>query len=296
MPLDDLTRRKVFVSVHPPAGAERLQDKKGNPVVDPKSQKPLMKKRVTRVDGGWNEAIHNTSDPKSDAAGLTQFIKSSWCAMAVHPGTQLGKYARQRGWVVEREILAGEKKIKFLDPDLTKRLERLNEARRIGMKPKTVKRWFAKDETSYNQLLKLREDGRMSILTAAEAMAMNFDTLKRGYGLKVDNITNPFEVAKLAYYFHFLGPDRGVKLIKGTMDEKTAERLLCAQFNDGKAGASNFLPGNSPDDQWKKGLLKFAGSICDDRMKSGFIKYCKPEPAKDEIGRSILSIIDEVKA
>ena len=45
-------------------------------------------------------------------------------------------------------------------------------------------------------------------------MAMNFDILERRYRLKVDNIKNPFEVAKLAYYFHFLGPDRGVKLIK----------------------------------------------------------------------------------
>jgi len=66
-------------------------------------------------------------------------------------------------------------------------------------------------------------------------MAMNFDTLKRGYGLKVDNTKNPFEVARLAYYFHFLGPDRGVKLIKGTMKETDAEFLLCAQFSGGEA-------------------------------------------------------------
>lgn len=292
------------------------KDKKGDPIINKTTGKPVVKTRTIDVDLGWNERVHNKA--QGDAAGLTQFIQSSWCDMAKNNKTQLGQYARKRGWIIEAEILSSQKKAKIFDANLSDKIESAKKAKEDyedalrkyheapkgkkkgdpPQRPRTIKTIFAKDATSYQKLLDLREDGRMSILTAAEAMAMNFSNLKSN-GCKVEKITNPFEVARLAYYLHFLGPSNGLNLMNWTMKEEgdwtCAKELLLNQVGGTESGASSYLPKSNSDDKWKQGLRNFAEKICNDRLNAGFKKYCQPPPKDTELGRNLSDILRSIK-
>ncbi len=163
--------------------------------------------------------------------------------------------------------------------------------------PRTVKRPFIRTMANYQSLLALREDGRMSILTAAESMGMNFHTLQKGYGFKVDSLSNPFELARVAYMLHFLGPKDAADLALGKMSEDHAKRLLLNQFGGSEAVAISlkYLASFLSDDRWRDGLWKFAQYICNKRMDDGFNKYCKPNPTPTDIGRNLSDILEAYK-
>ena len=285
-----------------------------HPVYDKKTHKPLTRKRIERIDLGWPEDRHNPNT-RSDAAGLTQFIRSSWDLMAQNPRTQLAKYARERGWIAEREVLATEHVRTLHDPGLPQRLARLEAAREAhrhalvvynehaekghpkGYKPppdppRTKKCPFIERSCDYDNLMKLRDDGRMSILTAAESMVLNFGTLQSS-GFAVSSITNPFEIAKLAYYLHFLGPGEGKTFALGTMTEERAGYLLRQQF----VGNGERLQTYTHDlNTWMEALWKFVKYICDDNMERGFKRYCRPVPDPEELGRTVYRLINEIKS
>ncbi len=99
---------------------------------------------------------------------------------------------------------------------------------------------------SDSQILHLRLDPEMSILTAADYAAHNIKALgKEGYN--VDAITGPNR-AKLGYFLHHEGVQGATYIIDGTLTDTAGRRLLRTQLksngSDGSAEAEAYMAAN----------------------------------------------------
>lgn len=111
-----------------------------------------------RKDGTWNTSSRN---PRSSAAGLTQFLSSTWESEAERPGTFLNNLARANNWLTEKGQVRGDARA---------------------------------------TLLSLRLDARCSIEAAADYANANVATIRKA-GVKVANDPSSFaRVAYLGHH------------------------------------------------------------------------------------------------
>jgi len=136
-----------------------------------------------------------SANPRSSARGLTPFLSATWIDMAERNGTFLNELARSRGCLDSRgKVLP---------------------ARR-------------------NELLDLRLDASISILTAADFAKRNLEFLAVA-GCIPANASHD-EKARIAYLAHHEGPAGARDFILGSLAEDRAEKLL--RVNAGSRAAS----------------------------------------------------------
>lgn len=140
----------------------------------------------------------NSQNENSTARGLTQFLEGTWLDMARREGTLLNQRARNLGYVDQNNQVV------------------------------TAQR---------QQLLELRSDADMSIVTAAELAELNLEHLEQ-QGVISESISDD-ERAYYAYLAHHDGAGGAVQIINGTMPEEVAQQRL--NVNVGITRASNLV-------------------------------------------------------
>lgn len=201
-------------------------DKKGKPVSG-KDGKPKTKK-VTITTLEWRE---DSSNPKSSARGLTQFIESTWLEQALDTSTYLHPEAVNRGYVnvVTTQVIV--KKATKNQPAVTKNRDS------YAIKKK-------------NELLEMRMEPEYAIMAAIDYGAKNLNGLKTS-GFDIDSLVDS-EKAKFFYLTHHLGLSDAKKFIRDEIeaDDQTitrkngkiitisgAETLLNTQMDSVKAAS-----------------------------------------------------------
>lgn len=144
--------------------------------------------------GVWNPESKATT---SSAQGLTQFLKGTWKEMALRPGTALHESALDSGMIQK----AGKH--------------------------------FEVAPGKTDDLLGLRTDPDLSILTGAEYAKGNLDSLEKA-GFITDATTDD-EKARLAYLAHHEGLGGAKDFLRGTIPEDRAAELLKANVGEKKA-------------------------------------------------------------
>lgn len=148
------------------------------------------------------EAVKNRDgvwDPESQAAtssakGLTQFLKGTWLEMARTPGTLLNETCRKNGLLDDRnQVIEGR----------------------------------AED------VLDLRSDPRLSIVTGAEYAKSNLDYLDSKNLIPTDATDD--DKARLAYIAHHEGPGGARQFLQNSLSEERSQKLLTTQIGQKKA-------------------------------------------------------------
>lgn len=172
----------------------------------------------------------------SQALGTTQFIPSTWLAMAVQPGTRLNLEATNKGLVANGAVVSGKA----------------------------------------TELLALRIDNKLNIGAAVDLAKVNLNALRRENISGLGNLQDlaPNQIAKYAYTLHLFGQSQGIALIKtgeavalagpnkGVASSEEAARLLRAQVNTASnpAAAEKLIAASNGDAQlaltsWLRGFV-----------------------------------------
>lgn len=156
--------------------------------IDPAALAALINAEAAKKRGVWQK---NSKAPTSSAAGLTQFINSTWLQMARTRGTLLNETGKADGLVVtgtgSKDSVPASKK---------------------------------------NALLKKRFDPLQSITAAAEYGVQNLKILM-SENLIAPSISDD-QKAWFMYLAHHEGPAGAVKFLKKTITASSAKRLLNA--------------------------------------------------------------------
>jgi hypothetical protein len=137
-------------------------------------------------------ALEGMWNPKSaagtsSARGLTQFLDATWVQSAQTPGTKLNEVAKAKGLVDETgKVNPGSKA----------------------------------------QLLALRDDPNLSIISAAEYGKQNLGYMKSN-GVEIDSLSDD-QKARMMYLAHHEGPQGAVDVLKGNLSNDRAQKLLSA--------------------------------------------------------------------
>lgn len=162
----------------------KAADKSGMP---PESIASVMNAEAAKKkDGSWDPDSASTS---SSAQGLTQFLDGTWLGMATTPGTALNQAAVDKGYVNATKLKNGGTK-------------------------------YSVDKGSKQDLLDMRTDPDMSIMTGAEYDMQTYKSLERA-GLTKDNPTAT-ESAQYMYAGHHEGP-RDAKYFYGETKQNDAD-------------------------------------------------------------------------
>lgn len=148
--------------------------------------------------GEWNPASKATT---SSATGLTQFLKGTWNQMALKKGTLLHQEALDSGYIQQT-------------------------GKTFGIVP-----------GKGDELLAMRTDPRMSIITGAEYAQGNLEELRKA-GFITDATTDD-EKARLAYLAHHEGLGGAKDFLRGTIPEDRAASLL--RTNAGEKTAARMI-------------------------------------------------------
>jgi len=143
--------------------------------------------------GKWNP---NSKAPKGSALGLTQFLDNTWNEMATRPGTLLNEEAKTRGFV-----RCSEKGCNTVPEHM-------------------------------NELLALRTDPRLAIVSAAEYDKHYFDLLSPG--LFPPDLSDDAK-ARYMYLVHHEGKAGAERFLGGTLTDKQADKLLAQNLSTKQA-------------------------------------------------------------
>jgi hypothetical protein len=170
------------------------------PVVNPdgttakdKKGRPLTKK----VRELWNA---NAGNAESGAAGLTQFLASTWLTHVLIPGYYIHEKSVANGWVKQVSDAKGRKQWMFVLADGT-----------TNTKP------YAKRQSDVNvkKCLAMRMDPAWSINAAADYGNTNLKVLERA-GFKLSGLSD-MDRAKLMYLLHHEGEGAGPMFLKNSL-------------------------------------------------------------------------------
>jgi hypothetical protein len=167
-------------------------DKKGKPVLG-KDGKP--KTKIVKV--ATKEWLPTSTNPRSSARGLTQFLDGTWIGLAASKDSYLSEQAILRGYVAE-EV--------------------------------KTKRLIVKNKEG---LLAMRDDPETSIMVSVDYGALNFKALLR----KKCNVSgiNSSEKAKLIYLMHHLGFGEAWQFIENKIQEDRAKKIFSDQIGKDSA-------------------------------------------------------------
>lgn len=160
------------------------KDKKGRP----------LKKTVREL---WNA---NAGNAESGAAGLTQFLASTWLAHVLIPGYYIHEKSVANGWVKQVADAKGKKQWMFVLADGA-----------------TTTKPYSKRQSDANvkKCLAMRMDPAWSINAAADYGNTNLKVLERS-GFKLSGLSD-MDRAKLMYLLHHEGEGAGPMFLKNTL-------------------------------------------------------------------------------
>jgi len=167
-------------------------DPKGNPLKDQKG-----KVVVTIIRELWNA---NAGNAQSGAAGLTQFLASTWLNHIMLPGYYVHDQSVAKGWVRQEAAPKGGKRWVFVLAD-----------------GKTTISPYGQRSSDANvqACLAMRMDPTWSINAAADYGAANLKVLAKA-GFKLSGL-NDMDKAKLMYLMHHEGEGAGPAFIRNTL-------------------------------------------------------------------------------
>lgn len=228
-------------------------DSQGKPVID-KRGKPL----VRTIRELWNASAYNAS---SHAAGMTQFLRSTWLAHVLIPGRFIHEESCKAGWVRQEPLIKSGK------PSGTRWVFVLSDGRTT---PKPAA--FLKDD-HVKACLDRRFDPLWSIMAAAEYGKANLEILRRA-GYKLDGLTD-MDKAKLMYLMHHEGEGAGPKFIENRLSEMRGgvERLRSTfRLQVGTKRADELVQQSADDVElaYRRWLMRFI----DDQFEHADSYFC----------------------
>lgn len=170
------------------------------PKLDPQG-KPLKDKKgkvvIAVISELWNA---NAGNPQSGAAGLTQFLASTWLNHIMLPGYYIHDKCVAKGWVRQEASPKGGKHWVFILTD-----------------GKTTTSPYSKrnGDANVQACLAMRMDPVWSINAAADYGAANLKVLEKA-GFKLSTL-NDMDKAKLMYLMHHEGEGAGPAFIRNTL-------------------------------------------------------------------------------
>lgn len=168
-----------------------LNDPKGQPIKDKKG-KPAFK----TIRELWNP---NSGNAQSGAAGLTQFLASTWLDHVLRPGFYIHEQCVANGWVKKVEVKKGVTRWAFVLADGTT----------------TTAPSGHRGDATVQKCLAMRMDPTWSILAAADYGNANLKLLA-AKGFKIDALQD-MDKAKLMYLMHHEGEGAGPAFINNTL-------------------------------------------------------------------------------
>lgn len=180
-----------------------LKHADGSPLLDKKG-KPIVKK----ISELWYEKSHNINPRTGDgAAGLTQFIPSTWFAQGMAPQYYLHSQFKSKKWVRSEKDAKGRAKIVFVLADGTT----------------TDKPLSHKSDANVKACLSARFNPEWSIMAAADYAKYNLKVLEK-QGFKLGGL-NDAEKAKLMYLMHHEGEPHGPWLIRNELSKVPEKKM-----------------------------------------------------------------------
>lgn len=226
----------------------------GSPLLDKKG-KPMVKK----INELWYEKSHNINPKTGDgAAGLTQFIPSTWFAQGMAPQYYLHSQFKSKNWVRSEKDVKGKAKIVFVLADSTT----------------TDKPLSHKSDTNVKACLSARFNPEWSIMAAADYAKYNLKVLEK-QGFKLGGL-NDAEKAKLMYLMHHEGEPHGPWFIRNELS-KVSEKKMRNVFTQqlGKEEAVDMQIAKAGGDVHKAYRMWLAGYI-DDKFDNIGRYACDP--------------------
>jgi hypothetical protein len=204
-----------------------LTDAKGQPIKDKKG-KPAFR----TIRELWNP---NSGNAQSGAAGLTQFLASTWLDHVLRPGYYIHEQCVANGWVKKAQIKKGLTRWAFALAD----------------GKTTTTPYSHRSDATVQKCLAMRMDPTWSILAAADYGNANLKLLK-AKGFKIDTLQD-MDKAKLMYLMHHEGEGAGPAFINNTLGQLRGgadglRKKFEAQLGkDGKTLAGQKIAGMNDD-------------------------------------------------
>jgi hypothetical protein len=176
----------------------------GKPSVNKKTGKP----KVQTVKEHWDKDSYNT---RSRAAGLTQFLESTWLAHCLKSGCYIHEQSVAKGWVKTESGPKGQSKIIFILAD----------------GKTTPQPWKHIGDASVQACLKERFTPEWSIMAAADYGKANLEVLQKA-GFKLSGL-NDAEKAKLMYLLHHEGEGAGPLFIRDELSKLPKGKFASAE-------------------------------------------------------------------
>ena len=162
---------------------KQLKDKKG-------------KLLTTSIRELWNA---NAGNPQSGAAGLTQFLASTWLDHVLRPGLFIHDQSLANAWVSQQPDAKGRMLWVFVLVD----------------GKTTIKPYANRSDSNVQKCLAMRMDPTWSINAAADYGSANLKVLE-GHGFKLSGLSD-MDKAKLMYLLHHEGEGAGPLFILNTL-------------------------------------------------------------------------------
>jgi hypothetical protein len=221
---------------------KQMKDKKGRPM-------------TVTVRELWNA---NAGNPQSGAAGLTQFLASTWLTHVLIPGFYIHEQSIAKGWVRHEKNAKGKSYWVFV----------LNDGSVTATPGKH------KGDENVKQCLAKRMDPAWSINAAADYGNANLKVLEK-HGFKLAGLSD-MDRAKLMYLMHHEGEGAGPlfiknQLVKGSGGEAGLRRKFEIQLGAKGAAKAKEMIEEADDDVEKAYRAWFSAFV--DRQFSQSQKY-----------------------
>lgn len=203
------------------------------PVIDPKTKKQKtdkhgkgITKTIKRSTGEWDS---QSSNPRSSARGMTQFLDSSWLDLAFNKESHLHQKLKKSGFLTYTEITTGKGKNA---KKKTVAAFKLANGTLVTKQPlavtlrskKYIPRAAQASDANLQTVLDWRFDPEQAIHSAVDYGAQNLAGLQ-AKNFDVNSLSDS-DKAKVIYLCHHLGIGDAQKFIQKTISESHAQYLL----------------------------------------------------------------------
>lgn len=239
---------------------KQLKDKKGKP-------------RTTPLRELWNA---NAGNPQSGAAGLTQFLASTWLGHVLIPGFYIHTQSVANGWVRKEVDPKGKSYWAFVLAD----------------GKSTTKPCSMKSDANVKKCLAMRMDATWSINAAADYGNANLKLLEKR-GFKLGGL-NDMERAKLMYLMHHEGEGAGPLFIRNTLatakggTEGLRKKFATQLGTSGGAKAKEHVDAAGGDVQ--KAYRRWLAKYIDKQFNMAQKYFCQSPMAMDELSELMDSV------
>lgn len=176
----------------------------GKPLINKKTGKP----KTQTLKEQWNKDSYNAS---SRAAGLTQFLESTWLAHCLKSGYYVNEQSVAKGWVKKEVDAKGRSATVFV----------------LAGGKTTPQPWKHTADANVQACLKERFTPEWSIMAAVDYGKANLAVLQKA-GFKLAGL-NDAEKAKLMYLMHHEGEGAGPLFIRNELSKLPKGKFASAE-------------------------------------------------------------------